>query len=206
MLVDLARNLGERISEDMNLENTKEAIKRTDKAYLERRAERFGELKGMRDFSEIQEPVKGLLLDAYFSYAYLYYAGSVLLSTTALELTLKIVLSQQDEKYKKYKFIRLINSAKEYDLFDDKQVEIAHEIRNLRNIYVHYNPDEIREISEKLKLITLIQEGEEMPEVYSKELIEQLQLEEATPQIAFKCLSKCYELILSLYKNCEDSV
>ena len=181
----------------MDIKRSEEAIRRLDEAYFRRRAEGFAELDELRDFSEIEEPIKSLLIEAYYCYTYIFYAGCILLSATALELTLKTMLSGENSEYSKHNLSCLIELAKERGIITKQQATQGHEIRKFRNVYVHYDVERLGKMAGNENIPIVPEEGEDM--WVMKEMVKQFQLEEATRKHALKCVTKSYELIKDMY-------
>ena len=183
----------------MDIARSKEAIRQLDEAHLRRRAEGFAELDKLRDFSEIEEPVQSLLLEAYYCYTYIFYDGSILLSATALELTLKTALSKENSEYGKHNLACLIDLAKERGIITEQQAAQGHGIRKFRNAYVHQNSEQLGKMAGNDKILITAKDREEM--MIMKMMVKQFRLDDATKQHALTCLTNAYEITRDVYIN-----
>jgi hypothetical protein len=184
---------------NLDVKQCKEAIRQLDVENLRRRADGLAELDKLGDFTDIEEPARSLLAEAYFCYTYIFYAGSILLSATALELTLKTALSKGNSEYGKHNLACLIDLAKEKGIITKKQAVQGHEIRKFRNAYVHQNAEQLGKMAGNDKIQMSPYEHADM--WIMKEMVKQFQLDDATKQHALTCLTHAYEISNNVYIN-----
>lgn len=189
----------------MELEKAKEVIKKMDEHFLERRAKRFLRTEDMRSVVGIPEEIQSMLLEGLDCFLYLKDSACVVISSGSLELALKMKFVEDEEKYSDYRFYQLIEIAKKSKLFNDRDTQVAHEIRVYRNVYVHADLKEQYEHAQIMQIKIENPDGLVMGEGEIERVKKIYQLMEIKPEHARVCLLNSYNLIRKLYPSPEET-
>ena len=183
--------------ESIEIEKAKDTIKKMDEFFLENRAKRFLKTQDMKNLSQIPEDVQSILYEGYDCFLYLKDSACVIMSSSALELALKMKLAE--EGINCASFNDLIERARKLKIFNSEDAQCAHEIRAYRNVYVHGDIEKQKEYAKIIKVQIDNPTGLDLSDDDINQFTEWMQLKEIKPDHARLCLLHSYFLIRELY-------
>jgi hypothetical protein len=174
-----------------------------------KRMQQLGQIKGW----ELDEGIKLWLKESEECYIMGFFFASSFFSGATLEFAMTLCAKKWDPPRQFNKFEELIDEYHEREIFNEKETNIAHDLRKIRNYYGHSNIDKLAKLAVENRLkvlnhyITISNEGiKDVPdsptEIVTEPQTEEMKLIFAhfnSPRSAWIALKNLHRLLFKLY-------